>query len=79
MSTATEEDQTNAPARRKAGKFVRGISAARSHITSDPKDEFPAEADRYHLYIAFNCPWCHRVALTRAVLGLEDVVTMDVA
>mmetsp|Transcript_33329 Transcript_33329/g.100684 ORF Transcript_33329/g.100684 Transcript_33329/m.100684 type:complete len:275 (-) Transcript_33329:63-887(-) len=25
-----------------------------------------------------NCPWCHRVVLGRAMLGLEDVISMDV-
>lgn len=39
---------------------------------------FPAEASRYHLYAPFNCPWSHRTTLTRAVLGLEDVVSLDV-
>lgn len=29
--------------------------------------------------MALNCPWCHRVTLARAVLGLEHSVTMDVA
>ena len=34
---------------------------------------------RYHLFVALNCPWCHRVTLARAVLGLEHSLTMDVA
>ncbi|CAE7600102.1 yqjG [Symbiodinium sp. CCMP2456] len=71
----TTDDQTNAAERRAGGEFVRGVSSARSFIGSE---EFPAESDRYHLYIAFNCPWCHRVALVRAVLGLEDAISMDV-
>jgi hypothetical protein len=32
-------------------------------------------ACRYHLYIGNACPWCHRVLLAIAVLGLEDFVT----
>lgn len=71
----TTDDQTNAAERRAAGEFVRGVSSARSFIGSD---EFPIEEGRYHLYIAFNCPWCHRVAMAWAVLGLEDAITMDV-
>jgi putative glutathione S-transferase len=39
---------------------------------------FPLEAGRYHLYVANNCPWCHRVTLARSILGLEDAVSMDV-
>jgi putative glutathione S-transferase len=71
----TTDDQTNAAQRRAAGEFVRGVSAARSWIGAD---EFPVEAGRYHLYVAFNCPWCHRVAMVRAILGLEEAVSMDV-
>lgn len=71
----TTDDQTNVAARKAAGEFVRGVSSAREWIGSE---EFPAEAGRCHLYVALNCPWCHRVALTRAVLGLDDAVSMDV-
>ena len=71
----TTDDQTNAEARRKAGEFVRGVSSARAFIGTP---EFPAEAGRYHLYVAFNCPWCHWVAMARALLGLEEAITMDV-
>jgi len=69
-------DQSNVATRRNAGEFVRGVSAAK-HII--PCEEYPIETGRYHLYVAFNCPWCHRVALARALLGLESVISMDVA
>jgi putative glutathione S-transferase len=72
------EDQSNAAARKLNGEFVRGVSAARNFVSTDPSAEFPVETGRYHLYVAYNCPWCHRVALGRALLGLEDVITMDV-
>ncbi|WP_255150193.1 glutathione S-transferase family protein [Halorarius halobius] len=39
---------------------------------------FPAEAGRYHLYVSRACPWAHRVALTRRLLGLDDVISVDV-
>ncbi len=73
---ATEENQTNALARRTRGEFVRGVSGFRSAIGDS---EFPAELGRYHLYVALNCPWCHRVTLARNILGLQDSITMDVA
>ena len=75
--TSTEESQKDAVARRAKGEFVRGVSGFRSVLGEDP--DFPAEAGRYHLFVAFNCPWCHRVTLARNVLGLQDSVTMDVA
>uniref|UniRef100_A0A0G4IB64 GST C-terminal domain-containing protein n=1 Tax=Chromera velia CCMP2878 TaxID=1169474 RepID=A0A0G4IB64_9ALVE len=40
---------------------------------------FQPEPGRYHLHIAFNCPWCHRVTLIRSILGLQQSITMDVA
>ncbi|MEM6974200.1 MAG: glutathione S-transferase C-terminal domain-containing protein [Pseudomonadota bacterium] len=74
--TATEEDQTEAARRRASGEFVRGVSGFR-HAIGDP--DFPAEPGRYHLYVALNCPWCHRVVLARGMLGLAGTITMDVA
>ena len=59
------------------GEFIRGQSAHRDWITRDGVSGFKAEPDRYHLIVADNCPWCHRVALTRAILGLQDVISMD--
>ena len=77
IDTAVEETQEDAAARRASGEFVRGISEFRNAIGADTA--FPAEPGRYHLFVALNCPWCHRVTLARAVLGLEDCITMDVA
>jgi putative glutathione S-transferase len=75
--TSVEEAQSNAALRRTKGEFVRGVSGFRSYVGRD--SEFPAEPNRYHLYVAFNCPWCHRVTLARNVLGLQDSISMDVA
>lgn len=74
--SATEEDQTDAANRRAKGEFVRGVSAFR-HAIGDAG--FPPEPGRYHLFVALNCPWCHRVTLARGVLGLQDAISMDVA
>jgi len=74
--TSIEEAQINARKRRASGEFVRGVSGFR-HAIGDP--DFPPEPNRYHLFVAFNCPWCHRVSLARNILGLQDSLTMDVA
>lgn len=74
--TSVQEDQTDAAARRKRGEFVRGISGFR-HAIGDA--DFPPEPGRYHLFVALNCPWCHRVTLARGVLGLTGTVSMDIA
>lgn len=73
---STQEDQSDAKTRRARGEFVRGVSGFR-HAIGDAA--FPAEPGRYHLFVALNCPWCHRVTLARAVLGLESSISMDVA
>ena len=77
LNTAIDESQKNAKQRRAKGEFVRGVSGYRSVLGGD--SDFPAEPNRYHLFVAFNCPWCHRVTLARNVLGLENSITMDVA
>ena len=45
--------------------------------TVDPEARFPPEADRYHLYISRACPWAHRTAMTRALKGLDDAVSLS--
>jgi len=75
-SSSVEESQADAAQRKAKGKFVRGVSKFRSVLGEDPK--FPSVPGRYHLYVALNCPWCHRVTLARNVLGLQKSLTMDV-
>lgn len=41
----------------KSGEFKRQQSVFRSFISKDPNSEFPAEKDRYHLYVSYACPW----------------------
>lgn len=36
------------------------------------------ERDRYHLYAAYACPFAHRPLLARAILGLEDLVSISI-
>lgn len=72
---SVEEDQRDAEARRAKGEFVRGVSGFRHAIGNAG---FPAEPGRYHLHVALNCPWCHRVVLARNMLGLTESITLDV-
>ena len=74
---SVEETQDDAEARRAAGEFVRGQSRFRAVIGKNPR--FPPEPGRYHLHVALNCPWCHRVTMARNCLGLRESVTLDVA
>lgn len=76
VDPATEEAQADAARRRAGGEFVRGVSAFRHAIAAG--GPFPPEPGRYHLFVALNCPWCHRVTLARSILGLENGLSMDV-
>lgn len=60
------------------GGFVRVESSFRNWITADGEDGFKAEKDRYHLYVAYICPWASRTLMARAIKGLEDVISFSV-
>ena len=61
-----------------AGAYQRADTQFRYRIRADPDAAFTPEPGRYHLYVARACPWAHGAALVRELLGLEDVVSMDV-
>ncbi|EED89782.1 glutathione s-transferase [Thalassiosira pseudonana CCMP1335] len=60
------------------GSFKRKESAWRNWISSEEGSKFKPEANRYHLYVAAACPWAHRTMVTRAVKGLQDVISCTV-
>ncbi|KAF3908277.1 hypothetical protein AA313_de0205529 [Arthrobotrys entomopaga] len=62
----------------KDGQFRRKASTFRSFISPDPNSEFPAEADRYVLYINLGCPWAHRTNIVRSLKGLENIIQLVV-
>ncbi len=58
------------------GRFVRSTTSFRSWISADGGG-FPAEAGRYHLYLAWACPWAHRTAIMRKLKGLEGTIGLS--
>jgi len=62
------------------GRFERQESQFRNWVTADgapgPTGEggFPAEADRYCLYVSLACPWAHRTLIFRELKGLSDLI-----
>lgn len=58
------------------GRFVRTKATFRGTVAAD--GPHPPEAGRFHLYVAWACPWAHRALLWRALKGLEDVVGVSV-
>jgi len=71
---------TDRDTRKAGGRFERPATAFRSWVTPDgapgPSGEggFPAEAGRYHLYVALACPWAHRTLIFRALKQLTGVI-----
>ena len=59
------------------GRFRRIDSPLRAWISPDPDAEFPAEAGRYHLFVAWVCPWASRVTAYRVLKGLEGVISLS--
>jgi glutathionyl-hydroquinone reductase len=66
-----ETDQT--------GAFLRSDGRFRDWITADGSSGFKAEPGRYHLYVAYNCPWAHRTLIFRALKRLEPAFTVAYA
>jgi putative glutathione S-transferase len=60
------------------GEFDRQETSFRNWVRDEPDARFTPDAGRYHLYVSRACPWAHRAMIVRAVMGLEDVVSMDV-
>jgi putative glutathione S-transferase len=58
------------------GRFVRQDSRFREVVAADSRH--PPEAGRYHLYVAWACPWAHRSLLWRKLKGLEAVIDVSV-
>jgi putative glutathione S-transferase len=65
------------------GRFQRKESSFRNWVTADGapgptgRGGFKAEAGRYHLYVAYACPWAHRTLIFRHLKGLEDAISVD--
>lgn len=61
------------------GSFDREDTSFRNWISkAGGSAEFPAAGDRYHLYVAWACPWAHRALIMRTLKGLESVISVSV-
>jgi len=63
----------------KAGNFQRVDSVYRDRITADGSSGFPAEAGRYHLYVAYTCPWAHRTQIFLGLKKLTGIISVAIA
>lgn len=55
------------------GHFKRPASKFRNFI---PSELFPAEKDRYVLYVNYGCPWAHRTIIVWLLKGLDQVIQL---
>ncbi|KAJ2076673.1 S-glutathionyl-(chloro)hydroquinone reductase [Coemansia sp. RSA 988] len=60
------------------GEFRRQVSSFRDFVVANPDARFPAEANRYHLYVSYACPWAHRTLIVRKLKGLENLIGVSV-
>ncbi|MFC6672637.1 glutathione S-transferase family protein [Marinobacterium aestuariivivens] len=66
------------------GRFIRQTSTFRNWITADGSPGvtgtggFRAEKDRYHLYVAYICPWASRTLMVRQLKQLTDLIGVTV-
>ncbi|WP_434339655.1 glutathione S-transferase family protein [Motilimonas cestriensis] len=66
------------------GNFKREAASFRHWITPDGSagptgnKGFKAEAGRYHLYVAYICPWASRILALVKLKQLEDVISISV-
>jgi len=60
-----------------AGEYQRSATTIRRWIANE--GVFTPNPGRYHLYVAWNCPWAHRTLLARVFLRLQDVISVSYA
>ena len=60
------------------GHFVREETKFRGAVSADGSSGFRAEPGRYHLYVSLACPWAHRTLVARALLRLENAISISV-
>ena len=65
---------TNEQLTSRKGEFDRKPSIFRNIVGSK---EYPAEKNRYHLYISYACPFAHRTLIMRSLKGLEEIITLS--
>ncbi len=66
------------------GQFKRDESQFRNWLTPDGSDGpdgkkgFPAQEERYHLYVSFACPWAHRALIFLNLKGLSQHLDVSI-
>lgn len=56
------------------GRFLRQQSTFRHRIAEDSERGFTPERGRYHLYVAYICPWACRALIALRLKGLDSTI-----
>lgn len=60
------------------GEFQRPDTVFRDWVRQDGSTRHEPESDRYHLYVAWACPWANRALIARKLKGLEDAIDISI-
>lgn len=63
------------PQSAESGEYKRAASTIRDEI--NPNEKF--DPQRYHLFVAWNCPWAHRTILTLVFKDLFGKISLSIA
>ncbi|XP_050231133.1 uncharacterized protein LOC126680120 [Mercurialis annua] len=58
-----------------AGTNEEPITGFHDSISRDPESKYPAQPERYHLYVAYACPWASRCLAYLKIKGLEKAIS----
>lgn len=60
------------------GTFKRKDAHFRDTISDEPGAKFPAEPNRYHLYVSLACPWANRCLAVMKLKRLDKVMGLSI-
>jgi putative glutathione S-transferase len=60
------------------GRFQRPDTVFRNWVRRDGSSPHEPEEGRYHLYVAWACPWANRTLIARTLKGLEDAIDVSI-
>ncbi|ONI76200.1 glutathione-dependent reductase [Actinosynnema sp. ALI-1.44] len=59
-------------------ELKRAPSRFTGRVTADGRSGWPVRAGRYRLVINRACPWAHRSAVVRRLMGLDEVISLGI-
>lgn len=79
MGAVQQGQQRHAAEINPSGAFIRTNSKFLGAQKPEVISEIPLKTNRYYIIASKSCPWSHRVTITRALKGLEEVLPLHFA